>query len=496
MLASVFNYVLGRTAKPESSIAVVESTTTANGAASLSSTGDALVNLFYKAIRGIDDNKLFELADEASKESMLYTLKIIAYVRDIRGGKGERELGRALYQWLQQDPSREKQLIENMWLFLDKYGRYDDMVHLPPKSAAYKEYIRLIGNQLKADIQKGEFESVSLVAKWIPSESSALNKKTNFTYRLARSMKIGMPELRKKYLTPLRTKIELLEQKMCSKDWPSVDYKALPSQALNRHTEAFKRNDSKKYMEYLDSLKNKTAKVNVGALHPHEVVKKYMTNSHNIDELAEAQWQEILKGLPASDAVVLSDVSSSMLSGNGLPMLVSITLGILLSSICTNPDFKHKVLTFESQPQFVQLSGESLAKDVKTLRHAPWGGSTNICAAFDAILAYKPVSRLIIVSDMQFNQADSVYNITTYEAMKAKFEAANKKLPHVVFWNVNGEYDDFQALSNVPGVSMVSGFSVDILDAILHGKEITPYETMMRVLNRERYSNIVEKIIV
>jgi hypothetical protein len=440
---------------------------------------------------------LFELADEASKESMLYTLKIIAYVRDIRGGKGERELGRLMYQWLQEDPSREKQLIENMWLFLDKYGRYDDMMHLPPKSAAYKEYIRLIGNQLKADIQKGDNESVSLVAKWIPSESSALNKKTNFTYRLARSMKIGMPELRKKYLTPLRTKIELLEQKMCSKDWPSVDYEALPSQALNRHTEAFKRNDSKKYMEYLDSLKNKTAKVNVGALHPHEVVKKYMTNSHNIDELAEAQWQEILKGLPASDAVVLSDVSSSMLSGNGLPMLVSITLGILLSSICTNPDFKHKVLTFESQPQFVQLSGESLAKDVKTLEYASWGGSTNICAAFDAILACnsaESVSRLIIVSDMQFNQADSVYNITTYEAMKAKFEAANKKLPHVVFWNVDGGYDDFQALSNVPGVSMVSGFSVDILDAILHGKEITPYETMMRVLNRERYSNIVEHI--
>jgi hypothetical protein len=497
MLASVFNYVLGRSVRePLKEEEKIENTTTANGAASLSSTGDALVNLFYKAIRGINNDKLFELADEASKESMLYTLKIIAYVRDIRGGKGERELGRALYQWLQQDPSREKQLIENMWLFLDKYGRYDDMVHLPPKSAAYKEYIRLIGNQLKADIQKGEFESVSLVAKWIPSESSALNKKTNFTYRLARSMKIGMPELRKKYLTPLRTKIELLEQYMCSKNWPEVCYEYLPSQALNRHTEAFKRNDSKKYMKYLDSLKNKTAKVNVAALHPHEVVKKYMPNSNVIDDLAEAQWQEILKGLPASDAVVLSDVSSSMLSDNGLPMLVSITLGILLSSICTNPDFKHKVLTFESQPQFVQLSGESLAKDVKTLRHAPWGGSTNICAAFDAILAYKPVSRLIIVSDMQFNQADSVYNITTYEAMKAKFEAANKKLPHVVFWNVIGEYNDFQALSNVPGVSMVSGFSVDILDAILNGKEITPYETMMRVLNRERYSNIVEKIIV
>jgi hypothetical protein len=149
---------------------------------------------------------------------------------------------------------------------------------------------------------------------------------------------------------------------------------------------------------------------------------------------------------------------------------------------------------------------------VETLKNAPWGGSTNICAAFDAILAYKgtegsqlnkgtegsrpdafatPVSRLIIVSDMQFNAADSVYNETIYEAMKRKFEDANQTLPHVVFWNVNGEYDDFQTLASVPGVSMVSGFSVDILEAILHNDSITPYSTMMRVLNRERYSKIL-----
>jgi hypothetical protein len=534
MLASVFNYILNR--KPDKNGVTIENgvtvengvtddngvtvengvtdknavtvenavtvKTTANGAPSLATSGDALVNLFYKAVRGINDDALFALADEAAKESMLNTLKIIAYVRDIRGGKGERDLGRALYQWLQQDPVREQHLIQNMWLYLDTYGRYDDMMHLPSSSKAYKEYIRLIGNQLKADLQKGDDESVSLVAKWIPSESSALNKRTNFTYRLARSMKIGMPELRKKFLTPLRTKIGLLEQKMCAGDWPAVDYEVLPSQALNRHTDAFKRNDIEKYTEYLNALKNKTAKVNVAALHPHEIVNKYMMNSNIIDELAEAQWKEILKNLPASDAVVLSDVSSSMLSNKGLPMLVSLTLGILLSSICTNPDFKHKVLTFESQPQFVQLSGESLANDVKTLKNAPWGGSTNICAAFDAILAYKgtegsqlnsaeSVSRLIIVSDMQFNAADSVYNETTYEAMKRKFEDANKTLPHVVFWNVNGEYDDFQTLASVPGVSMVSGFSVDILEAILHNDSITPYSTMMRVLNRERYSKIL-----
>jgi hypothetical protein len=505
MLANVFNYVFGKSETVSTDISsgiiadissdISETVKTANGAESLGSSGDALVNLFYKAVRGVDESTLFSLADAAAKESMLYTLKIIAYVRDIRGGKGERDIARTLYQWLSQDTSRESQLVQNMWLFLDTYGRYDDMLYLPPNSLAFKEYVRLIGEQLKADIQKGEGESVSLVAKWVPSESSAVNKQTNFTYRLARSMKIGMPELRKKYLTPLRTKIGLLEQKMCSGDWPAVKYEVLPSQALNRHVAAFKRNDNEKYQEYKDALANKTAKVNVGALHAHEIVNKYTINNVE-DALTEAQWKTFLEKLSSikTNALVLSDVSSSMLSDKGLPMLVSLTLGILLSTICVNPDFKNKVLTFESQPQFVELSGESLFAKYNTLRDAPWGGSTNICAAFDAILKNDSVpEQLIIVSDMQFNKADSVYNATTYEAMKAKFETANKTLPHVVFWNVNGAYNDFQTLADVPGVSMVSGFSVDILDAIINGKEITPYSTMMQVLNRERYANLQER---
>ena len=498
MLGSVFNYILGvkpanvESANVESANVPDESVPaeTANGALSHATSGDALVNLFYRAVRGISEEKLFEYADKAAQESMLYTLKIIAYVRDIRGGKGERDLGRALYQWLQQDATREKHLIQNMWLYLDTYGRYDDMIHLPPNSPAYKEYVRLIGNQLKLDLaQLNDNKQVSLVAKWVPSESSALNKKTNFTYRLARSMKIGMPELRKKYLTPLRKHIDILEQNMCSKNWADVDYEKLPSQALNRHVKAFRRNDSEKYNAYLNALANNAAKVNVGALHPHEVVKKYMNNEIR-DDLTEAQWQQIMSGLPTSNTIVLSDVSSSM---RGLPMLISVTLGILLSSICSNPDFNRRVLTFESQPRFVLLSGDSLFQDVQTMIRAPWGGSTNICAAFNAILetnSAEPVDRLIIVSDMQFNRADSVYNETTYQVMKQKFETANKKMPHVIFWNVNGQYDDFQSLADVPGVSMVSGFSVDILEAVLHGDNITPYDTMMRVLNRERYSYI------
>lgn len=92
MITSVFNYILGKNGAPVSEAPVSEATTTANGAPSLASSGNALVNLFYKAVRGIDDERLFEYADAAAKESLIHTLKIIAYVRDIREGKGSATL--------------------------------------------------------------------------------------------------------------------------------------------------------------------------------------------------------------------------------------------------------------------------------------------------------------------------------------------------------------------------------------------------------------------
>lgn len=496
MLASVFNYIWNKKPQEEEPVDLPELipiTTTANGATTLSSSGDALVNLFYGAVRGVNQIELYRLADKAAQESLLYTLKIIAYVRDIRGGKGEREIGRMLYEWLTY--KYDAQLAKNMWLYIDRYGRYDDMVYLSPKTAAFKEYVRLLGQQLKKDLEHMEKgQPVSLVAKWIPSESSVLNKDTDFTYRLARSMKIGMPEMRKKYLTPLRKYIGILEQKMCSGDWPSVDYNVLPSQALNRHTAAFKRNDLDKYQAYLDSLKSGEGKVNVGALHPHEVVKKYLDQHLHLDTLVEKQWEEIIEKAPRSNMLVLSDVSSSM---RGLPMLVSITMGILIASCSTNPNFKNKVLTFESQPRFVELTGESLYDNVEILKQAPWGGSTNICAAFDVVLSKTPtvsIDKLIIVSDMQFNKADSVYNETTFEVMKNKFAEKGFTLPHIVFWNVNGSYSDYQTTANAPGVSMVSGFSLDILKSVIEGDDISPFTTMMRVLNKERYADIQEQI--
>jgi hypothetical protein len=494
-IKNIFN-IFSKTNQDTASKPPVGFTTTDNGAVSLQSSGDDLLNLFVGASRGIDDNKLKMLMDKSAKESMLYTLKIIAYVRDIRGGKGERDLGRKMMNWLLEND--ERQLYVNMNTFICEYGRWDDGVYLR-KSVARKHYIELLGNQLRDDITNMvNMKSVSLAAKWVPSESSALNKKTGVFFSLAKNMGIKPAELRKTYIAPLRAYIDVLERKMCAKEWSKVDYEKVPSQAMLKHGRpecAFMRNDKERFEEYKKNLSLGKAKINAKTLFPHELISSYLSLDES-DQIIESQWKEMIEKMRnigvLDNVLVLSDVSSSM---RGTPMLISYTMGLLISSLNKSDVFRNKVLTFESVPQLVDVSGDTLFEQLEKIKHAPWGGSTNICAAFDLILdmikdtdTVMP-EKIIIVSDMQFNEADDNYE-TNYKSICNKFSEAGYKVPHVVFWNINGCSNDFQVESNTPNVSMISGFSVDILKCVLEAKIPTPYDTMMAALNNPRYDLI------
>ncbi len=419
-----------------------------------------VLNFFYGAQRTTSDDELYYLANAAAKESLLYTMKTIAYIRN---GRGERNLGRRLLGWLQKYD--EKQLIENMPLFLKKYGRYDDFIYLPRNSKAMYAYLKHLGEQLVADHVNMELgKPVSLAAKWVPSETSAVNKKTALTFRLARSMKIPISELRKKYITPLRTYIGILEQKMCAKDWESVDYKKVPFQAFRRHKKAFERNDREKYEAH---------RVVRPCVAPHEIVAPYLVGRPLNDEL-ESSWKTVNK---MDKTVVLSDVS---LSTTGITLLISVTLGLL----------GERVLTFEPNPQFVDVEAETLYEKVQKMRIMPSSSSINICEALKIMITDNfGGKRLVIVSDMPLNQADSLYNKATRETMEKMFSDAEIKMPQIVYWNVKQNVLKFEEIF---GITVVSGFSPDILQCILNGELPTQYNAMMTVLNNEIFTDIRE----
>ena len=104
--------------------------------------------------------------------------------------------------------------------------------------------------------------------------------------------------------------------------------------------------------------------------------------------------------------------------------------------------------------------------------------------------------KLIIVTDMKFNKADSLYNDDTYKTMRQMFEDANFQLPHITFWNINNKQNPpvFEK-NNVEGVTVVSGYSTDIFDCLLENIHISSFNIMMNALNKNNFEDIKEVVI-
>ena len=98
-------------------------------------------------------------------------------------------------------------------------------------------------------------------------------------------------------------------------------------------------------------------------------------------------------------------------------------------------------------------------------------------------------SRIIIVSDMEFDWCADNSGMTNFESAKAKYAGKGYALPKLVFWNVNSFNRQQPVTMNEQGVVLVSGMSPQIF-AMLKDDNMNPYAFMMNVLNTERYKRI------
>lgn len=183
--------------------------------------------------------------------------------------------------------------------------------------------------------------------------------------------------------------------------------------------------------------------------------------------------------------VPMADVSGSMI---GLPMMVSIALGILASEV-THKSFRDKVLTFHENPSWHDLSGEtSFVEKVRKLQMAEWGQSTNLCAAMRLIaeivrkekLGPHEIPDLLVISDMQFNEAEGTKSWSlSQQKIKHMFAKLGMKLhgapldpPQIIFWNVRSGVVGYPASADSKGVMMLSGFSPALMKFVLSGEMV------------------------
>ena len=99
---------------------------TENGGASYKSTMNGLMDLFALggAYRSRTEEDVILLFDTAFKEDEVYALKCLFYLRDVRGGQGERRFFRTVCKWLAKNHT---EAMRRNLIYVPEFGRWDDL---------------------------------------------------------------------------------------------------------------------------------------------------------------------------------------------------------------------------------------------------------------------------------------------------------------------------------------------------------------------------------
>lgn len=476
-------------------------TLTDNKAISYKTTNSNLVDLFIKSVRNTSKKNINYMMKKAWNENPELTIKLIFYTRDIRNGKGEREISFYMLEFLREYMYDTYKInIKNLSL---KYGRLKDLIDLAKTNIYNDIELNIFADILKEDLTK---KKPSLAVKWAPREGKKYN---NITLLLA---KILFPNddndlelYRKNILNPLTKKITIIEQLMCKNKWEFIKYNSVPSQAMKIYGRdksqiwdkftckyqngAFYRHDLDRFEKYKNDVKKGKQKINIQGIHPHQLVKEVYFKE---DEIIDLQWNEIINNLKNIDSIKSSiaiiDVSGSM---KGLPIEVAISLGLIISELASEP-FNKKIITFSEYPLFHNIVGDTLHKKILNISKVHWGMSTNIEKVFNLLLDTaklydisdeKMIKNIFIFTDMHFNEAINCDNNTLFENIKQKYINANYSFPKIIFWNLRDSKDAFPIKIDEYG-AYLSGFSIDLLKIFMEGIDFNPINILDKLLSK------------
>lgn len=412
-------------------------------------------------------------------DNKVMAMKLLFWLRDPRGGAGNKSGFQECLRWLASQPATPATLDDSgaAWLAVNLQGI--------PEYGYWKDMAQLFGSPLQtlaANLWAGAImRGDHLACKWAKCDMRPLQK----------ALKTNEAGLRKLLRGPREG---IVERPMCAGNWASIDYSKLPSKAMNMYVNAFKKRDSARFAAYKQALVkgDKSVKINASVLFPYDCLKQAREKDTVI---ANAQFDAMPNYMAESGRRMLAliDTSGSMSSqaADGISnMDVAVSLGLYVSDrLGKDNPFYRRYMEFESQPYWVDWRNKTFAQAVN-FRHG-YVGSTNIASALDSILQSaiavklapdKMITHLLIISDMQFDGGACVGQ-SAVEGCMQKWERAGYIRPTIIFWQVTG-YAGQQATADTPNTALVSGFSPAILTSILSGKVITPREVMLRALDK------------
>ena len=460
------------------------------------------------------------------KEARMDAMKLLFWLRDCRGGAGNRSGFRSCIRWLATEAGKDGQawLKANLAL-IQKHGRMDDLESLFG-TPLEKEAAKLWAN--------GILTADHYALKWAKRNMKPLQKQ------------LGVNEagLRKLLVKPER---HTVEQHMCSNlakcpdcgqlvhwhklnpagiarnvwdmaapaksgtsidsnvymcseceyqqrgpiKWETIDYSKIPSKAMKAYAKAFAKHDPAGFAQFKTDLAEGKTKVNASVLFPHDC--KHAVE-HGDPSIADAQFAALPNYMEGNNMRImcLADTSGSMtapIGGTVSRIDVSVSLALYCSDRLgkDNPLYR-KYMEFSSLPAFKDWQGIDFHLACKW--EDGWCGSTDIEAALNFLLAFakknkipseQMVNCLIILSDMQFDQSVSGAGRPVVESCMKRWVDAGYEAPRIIYWNLAG-YAGQPATAQSLNTALVSGFSPSVLKAILSGEDFSPVAIMRRTL--------------
>ena len=482
-------------------------TLTENGGVTHKTTNSDLLDMFAMgaAMRNRSVEDVILMFKKAYEENPELAMKMLFYIRDVRGGQGERRFFRECIKWAADNKDTQSSILKNIQ-YIPEFGRWDDLYSLVGTSFE-KDAMRVIKKQLALDVQS---TTPSLLAKWLKSENASSKDSIRLGNITRKYLNMAHKEYRK-VLAELRKRINIVERLMSENRWDEIEFDKIPSKAGLIYKNAFARRDiiKEKYKAFAQDV---TSTVNAGTLYPYEVVDKaiqlfrsarYIDLDDTDRLMINKYWDNLIDYFNGAklDALCVVDTSGSMM---GTPINVAVSLGLYCAERNKGPWHNHYI-SFSSYPQLIKTDGVDFCDKVKRIVQTNLCENTNIEATFDLILKTAIVSKaklpeyIIIISDMEFDQATNNWwrsnttlinkdnAETVMEGIERKFIAAGLKMPKLIYWNVNARQANIPMIGN-HRVSYVSGFSPSIFTAILTGK--TGWDLMLEAIDNDRYACI------
>lgn len=442
---------------------------------------NANLDVFTMLSRYNPTDEIIRKFHNALEEDETLALANLLYILDIRSGKGERLIFTTIYRDLcLHYPSLALKILP----FIGELGRYDYIL-LGLDTPIEDKVIELIKNQLKQD---EESDSPSLLAKWLPSHRN--HNENNMQAKLIMK-KLGLSEkdYRKK-LSHLRSKINIVEKNLTTRNYDSIDFEEVPTKAMLKYQAAFKKEMAEKYENYLKEVKEGNAKINTKGLFCYEIVKKIQKGYPVNAELLDAMWnnqKDVLNGID-KNILVVADTSGSMTVQDGLPLATSIGLAIYTAER-NNGIFKNHFITFSSEPRLEEVRGKTIVDKVSNIETII--ENTDIDKVFELILKTAKENHLkqedmpefiVLISDMEFDCGVHSSEGTNFNGWKKAFTEDGYQLPKIIFWNVAAYTQGIPVTKFENDVALISGFSTNLLSNLFQIENFSPEGSMLEQL--------------